>query len=59
MPSLAIVMLFSTYLMGGVKIENRENFGQCPNFNLGILKPQGGGLIFSEMSELKDILHDE
>ena len=41
-------------LRGGVKIENRKNLGQCPNFNLGILKtPGGGGLNFSKMSELK------
>ena len=53
-------------LRGGVKIENRENFGQCPNrgggeggkkkqkcpnFNLGILKIEGGGLYFSKMSQ--------
>ena len=45
---------------GGVKIENRENLGQCPNrggrgkkknqkcpnFNLGILKTEGGGSLF-------------
>ena len=52
-------------IRGGVKIENRENLGQCPkrgwvgnkkqkcpNFNLGILKTEGGGLFFSEMSKL-------
>ena len=46
---------------GGVKIENRENLGQCPNrggrgkkkqkcpnFNLGILKTEGGVSIFQE-----------
>ena len=26
---------------------------KCPNFNLGILKTEGGGLYFSKMSELK------
>ena len=25
----------------GVKIENRDNMGQCPNFKLGILKTEG------------------
>ena len=50
-------------IRGGVKIENRENLGQCPNnrrgggvnkiqkcpnFNLGILKPEGGVSIFQE-----------
>ena len=53
-------------IRGGVKIENRENLGQCPNnrrgvvnkiqkcpnFNLGILKTEKGGLFFSEMSQL-------
>ena len=53
-------------LRGGVKIENRENYGQCPNragggkknqkcpnFNLGILKTEGGGLYFSKMSQFQ------
>ena len=45
-------------IRGGVKIENRENLGQCPNrgggiqkcpnFNLGILKTEGGVSIFQE-----------
>ena len=48
-------------LWGGVKIENRENLGQfpnrggegkknqkCPNFNLGILKTEGGVSFFQE-----------
>ena len=52
--------------MGGIKIENRENLGQypnkggrgakkqkCPNFNLGILKTEGGGQHFSKMSEIQ------
>ena len=45
-------------MMGGVKIENQENLGQCrnrwrgkkkqkcPNFNLEILKTEGGVSIF-------------
>ena len=49
---------------GGVKIEKRENLGQCPNrggrgkkkqkcpnLNLGILKTEGGGHYFSKMSQ--------
>ena len=34
-------------------MENRENLGQCPNFNLGILKTEGGGLYFSKMSQFQ------
>ena len=33
-------------LRGGIKIENRVNLGQCPNFNLGILRTEGGGYLF-------------
>ena len=49
------------FLRGGVTKKKRENLGQCPkrggkktqkcpNFNLGILKTEGGGLFFSKMS---------
>ena len=49
-------------LRGAIKIENRENLGQCPNrggevekkqkcpnFNLGILKTEGGSLFFKNV----------
>ena len=52
-------------LRGGVTKKKRENLGQIPkgggglkkqtkipNFNLGIVITQGGGLDFSKMSEL-------
>ena len=51
-------------LRGAIKIENRENLGQCPNrrgggsemsqFQFGNFENRGGGgLYFSEMSELE------
>ena len=53
-------------LRGGVTKKKREILGQIPkggggekkqkkipNFNLGIVKTQGGGLDFSKMSELE------
>ena len=36
--------------------ENRRGvsiFQECPNFNLGILKTEGGGLYFSKMSQFQ------
>ena len=52
-------VLRQTRLRGGIKIENQENLGQClnrgggetqkcPNFNLGILKTEGGVSIFQK-----------
>ena len=38
---------------GGVKIENQENLGQCPNFNLGIL---GGVSIFQKCSNFNYLI---
>ena len=47
-PSLnELILINQNILRGGVKIENQENLGQCPNFHLGILKT-GGGLYFSK-----------
>ena len=53
-------------LRGEIKIENRENLGQCPNwgegdekktemsqFQFGNFKNSGGSLYFSKMSELR------
>ena len=40
-----------SYLMrGAIKIEKREK-QKCPNFNLGILKTEGGSLFLKEMSQ--------
>ena len=51
-----------TCIRGGVKIENQENLGQCPNregvkkrtemsqFQFGNFENRGGGLYFSKMS---------
>ena len=42
---------------GGVKIENRENLGQCPyfsrmsQFQFGNFNKRGGGIYFSKMSQ--------
>ena len=51
-------------LRGGIKIENRENLGQCPNrrwvgnkktemsqFQFGNFENRGGGVYFSKMSQ--------
>ena len=55
------MLIYDVHLRGAIKIENRENLGQCPNrgggaekkqkcpnFNLGILKTEGGVSIFQE-----------
>ena len=46
-------------IRGGIKIENQENLGhcpnggggtqKCPNFNFGILKTEGGSLFFKNV----------
>ena len=46
---LTFTWIVSYSLRGGVKIEKRENLGQCPNFNLGILKTEGGSLFFKNV----------
>ena len=70
MHSLSVILgLFQSYeshiLWGGVKIENRENWGQGPNgggggvknpemsqFQFGNFENRRGGLYFSKISEL-------
>ena len=53
----------STFLRGAIKIENRENLGQCPHrgvgskktemsqFQFGNFENRGGDLFFSKMSQ--------
>ena len=48
-----LTKILTCQLRGGVKIEKRENLGQCPNRQGGILKTEGGGLYFSKVSELE------
>ena len=55
--TLTVASKWLNTLRGGVKIENRENLGQCPNrgggqkcpnFNFGILKTEWGVSIFQK-----------
>ena len=53
----------SCHFRGGIKIDNRENLGQCPNrgakktemsqFQFGKFENRAGVLYFSKMSEIQ------
>ena len=62
---LRLVLKLVLNIRGAIKIENRENLGQCPNrgggrkktemsqFQFGNFENRGGGLYFSKMSQFQ------